>query len=222
MNWPVFTNHEDARSKINDYIPYCSEKINDTRTPNIIKGHSGYTTFFQYLMQFYPSEDFKGKIIDIGCFSGLFVDFLSKHDYDATGIEIVKNYAAKAQRKKINVLCLSANEMSKRLAKDSFDIASAINFFHCELTMKEINANWTIYEKIIAFFTLKKSFVSLDSWIVDVLKEAYFILKPKGIFFCNSEIMLPVDKIAMLGFRLKYHKKDVISNTYFWVFEKIE
>lgn len=174
---------------LNSYRSYFNFNYSKGQIPLVIK-HYDYLT--HYLFTKYPVTKVSKpwEMLELGCYYGLFISFINKLGYySAVGIDIHRKSIEFAQRFSINVKLVDALEVSKFFEPEFFSLIFAINFFHKELRVEKQ-------------FTCQRS---LNDWILKIMSESHKILKKGGDFFCTTEINLPLDKIAKLGFSLRYY-----------------
>lgn len=140
------------------------------------------------------------KILDMGCFVGLFVDFLQKQGYPKTyGIDSSKKFIAAGRKLKIKgLLFADARFASQKFEKGFFDIIFSVQMIHND------------YSRPIP---------EIHDLVLAVFNEAYLLLNSGGIFFLNTYVDLPLEKIHSAGF--KQINRSFSSKTKNFIFKKM-
>lgn len=145
-----------------------------------------YREAVYYLLKYHPpSANGCGPVIlDIGCFVGLFVDFLKRLNYlSVWGIDIEANYIKMAEGFVRGVLRLDARDLPQYFKKDFFDIMFCIQLYG---TYKS--------------FTPHEEAAALKRLLMDVLPACRRVLKNNGIFFCKTGAPLYPQELRKMGF----------------------
>ncbi|MFP4111908.1 MAG: methyltransferase domain-containing protein [Candidatus Woesearchaeota archaeon] len=162
-----------------------------------------YSEFLQYLRKIQKKRE-KLLMLEIGAYVGLFIDFINKNFKNITikGIDNYEPFTELAKSKKLNVLLGDALELNKLYGSKTFDIIIATNFFHKELKK----------------FKTKESYFN---WVDKILDQVLFVLKPKGIFFFDTEIIMDPSQFINKGFNIdsSYLNKEC-SKKYFALIKK--
>ena len=150
-----------------------------------------YYLVLHYILNMFPEKDKEDmRIMDVGCRYGYFIDVLSKLGYErAIGID-KRDWAKKAKDYNINTEMIDVLEMSSHFENESFDLISAIYFFHYDLK-NNFRADGIVVKDV-------------NDWITDVFSEIHKVLKKKGVFLCDPQIILPISRIEGIGFKVKY------------------
>jgi len=139
-----------------------------------------------YILDNYPIRTGQPQpsILDIGCFVGLFVDFLKKLGYsNVFGIDNSEAFVKAAKKIGINIKLGDARNLSNFFNERSFDFVSCIQMIHNDYN---------------------KPLPEVNKFILDLFQEVKKVLKKKGIFFCNAYIPLPLKDINLIGFENMY------------------
>lgn len=132
-----------------------------------------------FLSKKYPKEQ-QPKILDVGCFIGLFVDFLRREGYDSVfGAENSIKFVEAAGKIGIKIGHVDARSLSVHFEKNYFDIIFCIRMIHNDDNRPSVEVN---------------------RFIIEVFYEAYKVLKENGTFFVSSTIPLPLGMIDRIGF----------------------
>jgi 2-polyprenyl-3-methyl-5-hydroxy-6-metoxy-1,4-benzoquinol methylase len=184
-------NFEIMMKNLDEYHPPFSKKELEeikqlTNTPLRIDHYRQAIEFIS------KQKQSKLKILDIGSFVGLFVDFLNKHEnIKAIGIEKNNKFVKYTRRHKIKTI------------KDNF--FSSLNYLHD-------------YDIIVVFNFLEQSFlhkICSDLIINKILKNSYKILKQKG------HVLIRTQKKLKLNKQFKIKEKKEFNDFFFYVLEKI-
>jgi SAM-dependent methyltransferase len=139
-----------------------------------------------YILSKYPvdSGQSQASILDIGCFAGLFVDFLRKEGYpNAQGIDNSGVFVDAAKKIGIEIGNVDARRLSRFFEKSSFDVALCINVIHNDYHRPDSEVR---------------------DFALEIFREAGVVLKKGGIFFCSTFVGLPQERIRELGFENIY------------------
>ena len=141
----------------------------------------GYDKFLNYLRNTNKTPPL--KILEIGAYVGLFIDFINKSFKDITieGIDAYEPFVDLAKSKNLKVQLCDVLELDTLYKQESFDIVLAKNFFHKELPK---------------FKTRELYF----EWIDKIITQVFFILKPNGVFFFDTELFMVVNQFTKKGF----------------------
>jgi|GEM_PF-1078436 len=158
-----------------------------------------YATYFLFKKFPVDSVGSSIKILDVGCFVGLFVNFLKKIGYkNVYGIEKTKDFVKAANKIGISVLRLDALDLSNRFPERYFDFISFIQVFHNDYSKPQ---------------------AEIDHYILDIFIEARKVLKKDAFIFCNCFIEMPLRKIRKIGFEIV--KVDLIGK-YNYIFQRMD
>ncbi len=140
------------------------------------------------------------NILDMGCFVGLFVDFLKKQGYtNSFGIDNSKKFIAAGRKLKINNLSFAdAKSASQHFKTNFFDLIFCIQMIHNDES---------------------RPIREVHDITLSVCREAHVLLKNRGVFFLNTYVPLPIEKILLIGF--KQVNPSFSSRTKNYIFRKV-
>ena len=143
-----------------------------------------YDKFLDYLMN---ANKTPLKILEIGAYVGLFIDFINKffNEVYIEGIDNCEPFVELAKSKNLKVRLCDVLKLDNVYKQESFDMVLAQNFFHKEIPK---------------FKTRELYF----EWIDKIITQVFFILKPNGVFFFDTELFMNINQFTKKGFTVDF------------------
>lgn len=124
------------------------------------------------------------RIVDLGCYHGVFVEFLHGLGYvGAIGVDAVHGMLQPARDGGLPVVHADAAVLDRHLDADSVDVAAAINFFHVDWPGRTAEDR-----------------ARRPAVVGQVAAAVGAVLKPGGIFWCNAEFDIDPALFTAAGF----------------------
>jgi len=186
------------------------------------KTHSEQTTFryflkkYLWLAKLFIKDDLyyknpKGKLLDIGCGSGNYLEILNSWGWQAEGVEISKQAAAAGRNNGLRIK--QGTLFSVKYAKNSFDV---IRFSHALEHVPSPRLELLETKRILKKFGFVKIFVpNIDSLTFRIFRSYWYLYEtPRHFYqFTPETLTTLLLKTGFINITIKYHQS---PNTIWW------